>query len=71
MGAATANDRRLLGVSEIVARTGLDEATIRGHLNRGEWPGVQVGKRKVWRVPVAVVEALLAGRDPAELKVVR
>lgn len=59
---------KLVSVPEITSATGLDGDTVRGHLERNEWPGVRVGKRGAWRVPGRVIELLLAGRDPRELK---
>jgi hypothetical protein len=59
---------KLLSVVELSRRTGLPAATIRHHLAMGDWPGVQVGRRKCWRVPVDVATALLHGVDPGKLK---
>ena len=32
--------RKLVSVSEVAAATGLAEPTVRGMLDRGEWPGI-------------------------------
>jgi hypothetical protein len=58
----------LLTAASVAAETGLPVATVRFHLTNGDWPGVRVGKRGVWRVPPAVRDAILAGVDPATLK---
>lgn len=69
MGTAIAEPtRKLLAVSDIARATGLAEETIRGHLDRREWPAVQVGTRRCWRIPAAVLDCLLAGRDPSTLR---
>ena len=57
----------LVSVLDVAAATGLDVDTVRGHLERREWPGVRVGRRKCWRLPRGVIGELLAGRDPAAL----
>jgi len=59
----------LRSINEVHVATGIDPGTIRHHLEQRHWPGVRVGKgRGAWRLPPGVVEYLLAGRDPAELK---
>lgn len=58
----------LVSVDDVAERTGLDPATIRLHLDRGDWPGVRVGRRGAWRIPAGVIDALLVGNDPAGLR---
>jgi hypothetical protein len=65
-GAATA--RQLVSVDDICRATGLAPETVRHHLDAGEWPGVRIGRRRCWRCPAEVIDALLAGRDPGELR---
>lgn len=60
--------RKLVSVSEVAAATGLAEPTVRGMLDRGEWPGIKVGQRRTWRMSASVLDAILAGRDPSTLR---
>jgi hypothetical protein len=69
MSDAAATCGKSLSVPELATLTGFAQDTIRGHLERGEWPGVLVGVRGVWRVPRAVADALAAGTDPRTLVV--
>jgi hypothetical protein len=68
MTATIENRPALVSVPDVAAATGIDQQTIRDHLERGEWPGVRIGRRRCWRVPRAVIDELLAGRDPAALR---
>ena len=67
MSDTPATSGRSLSVPELAALTGFAQDTIRGHLERGEWPGVRVGARGVWRIPRAVEHCLTAGTDPRVL----
>jgi len=65
---ATIERTGLVSIAAVVDATGLDGATVRGHCERGEWPGLRVGRSGVWRLPRRVIEMLLAGRDPREMR---
>lgn len=65
---ATIERAGLVPIAAVVAATGLDAATVRGHLERHEWPGLRVGQSGVWRLPRQVIDWLLAGRDPREMR---
>ncbi|QEL17531.1 hypothetical protein [Limnoglobus roseus] len=62
------NGKGLIGVVELSRGSGLSPGTIRYHLERGDWPGLRVGRGQQWRVPRTVLEALQRGDDPAKLK---
>jgi hypothetical protein len=55
-------------VTDMTRITGISEETVRYHLERGDWPGVKVVTRSVWRIPRIVASAILAGIDPRKLK---
>ena len=53
----------LLGVEQVADYLGFQPETVRTWLRQGRFAGaVRIGRR--WRVPLAAVEAVAAGRDP-------
>jgi hypothetical protein len=67
-GNVVATLNKLIGIADVQSLTGIAQETIRYHLEQGDWPGVRIGRKRVWRIPPAVADCLLAGRDPGELK---
>lgn len=52
---------QILSCAEAAAIAGLDQRTFAAALERGDAPGVRVGRR--WRVPRRLLDLYLAGLD--------
>ena len=56
----------LLTTAEVATgdRLNIDESTVRRYANEGRLPGIQVGKRPLWRFRQTDIDAYLAAADP-------